>query len=80
MIFVDVLVPPIDRIFDFEVTDQIATGYFKAKVEELIEEKADVLFSVKKREFFFYRAGEFLKDNLSLGEQGVINGDRLILI
>lgn len=80
MIFVDVLVPPIDRIFDFEVTDQIATGNFKAKVEELIEEKADVLFSVKKREFFFYRAGEFLKDNLSLGEQGVINGDRLILI
>ena len=80
MIFVDVLVPPIDRIFDFEVTDQIATRYFKDKVEELIEEKADVLFSVKKREFFFYRAGEFLKDNLSLGEQGVINGDRLILI
>lgn len=80
MILIDVLVPPLDEIFDFEVDETIDAQRLRKDVEGLIENKRKVKFSTSGRELFLYREGEFLKEQGSLKSQGLINGDRLILI
>lgn len=80
MIMIDVLVPPLDRAFDFEVDEGIDVERLREDVERLIEAKEKMLFSTKKRQMFLYRKGDFLRDGITLTNQGVINGDRLILV
>lgn len=80
MIMIDVLVPPLDRAFDFEVDEKICPMNLIEDVERLIESREKVHFSLEKRELFLYRLGEFVKAELPLNIQGVVNGDRLILI
>lgn len=77
---IDVLVPPLDEIFDFEVDESIDAKKLREDVEGLIERKKELKFSTSGRELFLYRIGDFLKEKGSLGSQGLINGDRLILI
>ncbi len=80
MIMVDVLVPPLDKVFDFEVDEKIEPKELREDVEELIAKSERVTFGVGQREIFLYRIGEFLQEGRSLKTQGVINGDRLILV
>lgn len=80
MIMIDVVVPPLDEIFDFEVDENKKIADFKNDVERLIEKKENVSFGLALRELFLYRVGEFLKETGTLREQGIVSGDRLILI
>lgn len=77
---VDVLVPPLEEVFDFELDDRIDEKSLRENIEELISRDKKVIFQVAKREIFNYRMGEFLEEGKSLKEQGVMNGDRLILV
>lgn len=80
MIMIDVLVPPLDRIFDFEVDETVDGRTLRTKIEKLIEMKEKVRFSLEKRELFLYRIGDFLNETETLNSQDIRNGDRLILI
>ena len=80
MIMIDVLVPPLDRIFDFEVDETVDGRTLRTKLEKLIEMKERVKFSLEKRELFLYRVGDFLNESEPLNDQDIRNGDRLILI
>ena len=80
MILIDVLVPPIDRIYDFEVDEDIDVESLREKIETLVSKKEKIIFNADGRELFLYRKGDFLKGHLSLAKQGILNGDRLILI
>jgi len=80
MIMIDVLVPPLDRIFDFEIDDKVDGRTLREKIEKLIEMKEKVKFSLEKRELFLYRIGDFLDEGRPLESQDIRNGDRLILI
>lgn len=80
MIVIDVLVPPLDRAYDFEVDENEGEVYLTKKIGSLIEEHDKVRFSPGKRELFFLRGECFLDSAKSLKEQGVSNGDRLILV
>lgn len=80
MIVIDVLVPPLDRAYDFEVDENAGEEYLTQRIGCLIEEHDKVRFSTGRRELFFLRGECFLDGAKSLKEQGVSNGDRLILV
>lgn len=77
---VDVLIPPLEDVFDFELDERIDARTLRENIEELISREKKVIFQVTKRELFNYRMGEFLEEGRPLKEQGTINGDRLILV
>lgn len=77
---IDVLVPPLDEVYDFEVDENKEISEFREEVEKLIEKKENLRFGLALRELFLYRVGDFLKETGTLREQGIINGDRIILI
>lgn len=80
MILIDVLVPPLDKIYDFEVDENVSAKSLKDNVQKLIEYKEKVMFSLEERALFLYRVGDFLNENTSLVKQGLIDGDRIILV
>ena len=80
MIMIDVLVPPMDRVYDFEVDEGCNALTLLDEVKRLIEQHEKVKFSVGKREMFSHRRGCFIDQNIPLKCQGIVNGDRLILI
>lgn len=80
MILIDVLVPPLDRIFDFEIDENVEATYLIKNVMELIARKEKIQFDIENRQMFLYRVGDFLKENMPLKDQGIINGDRVILV
>lgn len=80
MIMIDILVPPLDAVYDIELDEQITAKQLRESVEKLIGEKENLTFSVAKRELFLYRKGDFLKEDVPLILQGIVNADRLILV
>ncbi len=80
MIMIDVMVPPLDEAFDFEVDENITLTDFRERIEKMIENRRKVNFRTEIRELFSFRKGMFLREDISLSLLGIINGDRLILI
>lgn len=80
MIMIDVMVPPIDESFDFEVDEKTMLSDLRKEIEDLISAKKKLVFGTELRELFSFRKGGFLKGNMSLQDHGLQNGDRLILI
>lgn len=80
MILIDVLVPQLEKVFDFEIDENIKVNDLREYIEELIQEDQFVKFSTRKRELFLYRIGDFISENVPLISQGIRNGDRLILV
>lgn len=80
MIMIDVLVPPIDEAFDFEIDETAKVSTLREEVEDLIMKRKEAVFGTESRELFHYRLGDFLNENEALNKQGIRNGDRLILI
>lgn len=81
MILVDIQVPVLDRVYDFELDEKRKVEDLLREVISLIEEKEN-LKPYGKGELYLYaiRLGYVLKMETGLGAQGVKNGDRLILI
>lgn len=80
MIMIDVLIPPLDRVYDFEVNENIMPYELINKLERLIEKIDKVSYRAKNCKLFTYRMGDFLNEKVSLDMQGIRNGDRLILV
>ncbi len=81
MILVDVYVPAVDRVFDFELDENTIVGEI---TEELIERLAEqIAISDKIKEqlciYAFYREC-ILDGELTLKEQGIDTGEKLILL
>lgn len=81
MIVVDIQVPVLDRIYDFELDEEREVGDLMKEIVSLIEEKESLRPArEKKRYLYAIRRACVLKENERLAEQGIRNGDRLILI
>ena len=80
MIMIDVLIPALDEVYDFEIDRRIGVREFTEKVKGLVEDREEMCFDDKERLVFFADRGEFLSNEGSLESQGVDSGDRLILI
>ncbi len=81
MILIDVYVPAVDRVFDFELDENTTAGEI---TEELIQKLAEQInISDKTKEqlciYAFYREC-ILDEALTLKEQGIDTGEKLILL
>lgn len=81
MIMVDVEVFLLDRIYDFELDENAAAGEVKEKIIKLIEENLKIgRAEGEEMELYALRQEKILNDKMTSAQQGVQNGDRLVLI
>lgn len=81
MIMVDVEVFLLDRIYDFELDENAAAGEVKEKIVKLIEENLKIRRAEgEEMELYALRQEKILNDKMTSAQQGVQNGDRLVLI
>lgn len=81
MIMVDIQVPVLDRIYDFELDEERKVGELVKEILALIEEKENLRNDREKKLYLYAtRRACILKENEKLADQGIRNGDRLILI
>lgn len=81
MIMVDVEVFLLDRIYDFELDENAAAGEVKEKIIKLIEENLKIKRAEgEEMELYALRQEKILNDKMTSAQQGVQNGDRLVLI
>ena len=80
MIMIDIFVPSLYEAFDFEINEKATLEEVLKFLPVIIEKKCGVKFDTPPVTLFSYRKGELIKKNISLSKQGILNGDRLILI
>ncbi len=81
MIMVDIQVPVLDQIYDFELEEDWQTGMVLEDILILIAQNADV--SIEEREavqLYSMVQEKILKRGKTLRQQNIRDGDRLILI
>ncbi len=80
MIMIDLLIPALDEIYDFEIDRNIGLREFTRNAVSIVEDREEVRFDDAERIVFFADKGELLNSRESLGAQGVDHGARLVLI
>ena len=80
MIMIDVLIPPLDESFDFEVDEKIMLGEFTGKLTRIVENVRNVRFNCRSFKLFSFKKGDFIKDDKSFADQGVTSGERFVLV
>ncbi|MBD5500127.1 MAG: hypothetical protein HDR10_02820 [Lachnospiraceae bacterium] len=81
MILVDIQVPAIDRIYDFELDEEMPVGELIKEVTETIAQKEKMDYDKDDKMHLYAMWHEcMLKDMYSLKSQGIRNGERLILM
>ena len=80
MIMIDVLIPPLDESFDFEIDEEIMLGEFIRKLTRIIENVRNVSFSCRSFNLFSFKKGDFIKDDISFANQGITSGERFVLV
>ncbi len=82
MILVDVQVPAMDRVYDFELDEELTAGILVRDIEALVakQEKAAKGKEGGDRYLYSLRQDGILRQEETLKQQGVHDGDRLILI
>ncbi len=80
MIMIDVFIPSLYRPYDFEVNEKETAANLVVDIKEIVERQHRIKFKEAPYALFDYGKGEFIKNDMSLAEQGIGNGDRLILI
>lgn len=78
MILVDIQVPEVDGIYDFELDEDTAAGEIARAAAELTA-LWEGLLAGEKMSLYAVERGIVLKDELTLKQQGIGNGERLIL-
>lgn len=81
MILIDVQIPVLDRIYDFELDEDSMAGVLMEEIIALIAKKEHLTVNEGK-EMYLYSLGQenVLKKDRTLRQQGICDGDRLILI
>ena len=80
MILVDVQVPMLDQVFDFELNEEMEVEKVIKDIS-LLAAKQENLICKNGKEMCLYVLGQekLLERNISLRQQGVRAGDRLVL-
>lgn len=81
MVMVDVEVPALDRVYDFELEKEALTGELTEKIVTLIVQNSGLL-KEQSEELYLYalQQEKILNPKMTLKQQGIQNGDRLVLI
>lgn len=80
MILVDVQIPMLDKVFDFELNEETEAGKVIEDISLLAAQQEKLICkNVKEMSLYVLGQEKLLEGNLSLRQQGVRAGDRLIL-
>ncbi len=81
MILVDVQIPAMDRVYDFELDEELTAKVAMQDIQMLVS-KLEKVSERGKEDSYLYslRQDSILKREETLKQQGVRDGDRLILI
>lgn len=82
MIMVDVQVVSMDRNYNFSLDEQVAVNSVIMEIAELVCQKEGCHLLQNQQEFLLCspNSSQILKPELSLEEQGIQNGDHLLLV
>lgn len=81
MILVDVQVPAMDRIYDFELDEGLTAGVLTRDIQTLVSKQEKIPErGGADRYLYSLRQGSILRREETLKQQGIRDGDRLILI
>lgn len=80
MILVEVQVPVLNRRYDFELDEESLVADLTELVAELIREKEGLTGKTKKHCFYVWEQERILREDETLKQQGVRNGNILYLI
>lgn len=82
MILVDIYVPALDKVYDFQVDETIQTGKIIMEIAEMISNdvKSEKDFGAGKLLLCSMEQEKILEKNKSLQEYGIKNGFRLLLV
>lgn len=80
MILVDVQVPAMDKVFDFELDEEVKIKQLLDEIPELIAKKEKTQMCNDEKMYLFALERELLlREELTLKEQGIGSGERLVL-
>ena len=82
MIIVEVFVPAIDNIYEFRLNEDVAVNVVIEEIISVICQKEQCPLKGERADFLLVLGGkqQVLSSNLSLYENGVQSGDRLIML
>ena len=80
MILVDVQIPALDRTYDFELDEETPVGELVEKIAQLIREKARMPPETEKLCLYAFFKEKVLNEKLSLHQQGIETGEKLLLM
>lgn len=81
MILLDIQVPAIDRIYDFELDEEIPVEELLKKILQLIKEKEENVTEKEEKLYLYaFQREKVLTESDSLKKQGVKSGETLFLI
>ena len=81
MIMVDIYIPEIGQVYDFEMDEEKTVGTVQKEIMELIAEKEKMsLPKDASMTLYALQNAEILCNHRTLKEQGIQSGDKLILI
>lgn len=82
MIMVDIQVISMDRNYNFSLDEQVPVSSLIMELAELVCQKEGCHLLPEQQEFLLCapNSGQILNPELSLEEQGIQNGDHLILV
>jgi uncharacterized ubiquitin-like protein YukD len=81
MILLDVQVPQVDKVYDFELDEEMTAGELTEKITVMIAQQ-ELMEYDRANQMFLYAMdhGKILQESLSLKQQGVRGGERLVLL
>lgn len=81
MVLLDIQVPAIDRIYDFELDEEIQIGELLKKIVQMIKEKEEIVTDKEEKLYLYaFQSEKVLRESDSLKQQGVKSGETLFLI
>lgn len=82
MIIIEIFVPSVDKIYEFKLNEDVSVGVAIDEISSVICQKEQCAVLGDKSQFMLVRteSRQILSMGLSLYENGVQSGDRLILV
>ena len=82
MILVDIYVPSVDKTYDFQLNEGIGIHAVVEEISEMIGQKEHSKIVGRTDELFLcqYKTQRILDKEKTLKEEGVITGDKLLLV
>lgn len=82
MILVEVFVPSVDKTYDFQLNENVPAGMVIQEISEMVgqQEKTKIVGEVSKICLCSQEQERVMRRGRTLAEQGIVTGNRLILV